>query len=162
MPTERRGLSDDAIGALWRLVVIVVVGGVALTTLVIVIAVHLHGPVSEDPVLADASGYGTYLTPTPTSLIFTFSCVRTDVGSRPLARGVYQVPSAHLRFVVAVPRGPGQSPGLESVSLRQFLSDEKSSTFQAYVELSPTRDVVTDAPGTSGCAGTITNTGGVP
>jgi hypothetical protein len=160
MPRERRGLSDDAIRALWRLVVVVVAVGVVLTALVIVIAAHEHGPVSEDRVLANATGYGTFLAPTQTSLIFTFSCVRADAGGRSLPAGPYQVPSVDLRFDVAISRGAGRSPAIESVTLRQFLADEQSSAFHAYVERSPTRDVVTDAPGTTGCAGTITGDGG--
>lgn len=158
MASVRPEYQADAAALLWKLLaIVVIVGGVLLAVLIVV--GDTHGPASSDPVLRDATGYGRYVGSTDTALVFSMSCATSTVTNERLVTGSYLVPTAHLTIEVSVARGGGRPPVVRRESVTAFRHGAAPGTFRGYVTESGSTSLVTDVPGSRGCAGTITATG---
>jgi len=159
MAQVRPDYQADAAVLLWKLLaIVVVVGGLLLALLIVVGDGHRS---SGDPVLLDATGYGRYVGSTETALVFSMSCATSTVTNERLVTGSYLVPTAHLTIEVEVARGGGRTPVLHRESVSSFRDSTATGTFRGYVTESGSTSLVTDAPGSGGCAGTITASGGL-
>lgn len=161
MAPLRPEFEADAAALLWRLLAIVVVVGVALLAVLLVIGSHIHPPTSSDPVLRDGAGYARYVGATSTSLIVSLSCVTSTSPRVSLHPGVYQVPVAGLTIDVAIATTVRRAPIVQSESAVNFERTTLSGQFHGYVVETSTTKRLTDAPGSTGCAGTISNSGSV-
>lgn len=155
MAQVRPEYQADAAVLLWKLLaIVVVIGGLLLAVLIVVGNGH-----RSTSVLRDATGYGRYVRSTDTALVFSMSCVTSTVTNERLVPGSYLVPVAHLTIEVEVARGGGRPPVVRRESVTAFRDGTAPGTFRGYVTESGSTSLVTDAPGSGGCAGTITATG---
>jgi hypothetical protein len=159
MSPDQSDVADDAASLLWRFLAFALVIAGLLLALVVFIGAHEHAPVANDPILSNATGYGQFIEQFGSVLIVDLSCVTSNSAHEVGTSGLFQLPTSHLTIDIAVPIDSGRSFTTETIPLRQFILDESIDKFRAYFTSSPTLQLVTDAPRTTGCAGTLSPNG---